>query len=244
MLQRLFHKKVNNTGERIMRSSLMTTIVFLFLFSSFSLSQNYGTGYRFGPKFHGGMVFGYNGGFGGQLNFTVSSFQSGFPLSARFGVGYTAVEPGKSDQARRVFINNATNGTPQERGWIWDLRFDMLFPVNILANTFVYLGPRYSMFTANFNYVGGNEDFDVTSNQFGLGAGVETQFPLVPSLLMVFGGGVDYFFEGTLKGHDTSYSPDGDDVNPREDYTYNDADDAVNQPKFMPRFMIGINYGF
>jgi hypothetical protein len=61
---------------------------------------------------------------------------------------------------------------------------------------------------------------------------------------MVFGGGADYFFESTLKGHDTSYGPNGDDVNPREDYTYDDADDAVNQPKIMGRFMIGINYGF
>ena len=61
---------------------------------------------------------------------------------------------------------------------------------------------------------------------------------------MVLGGGADYFFQGTLKGHDTAYSPDGDDVNPREDYTYDDADNAVNQPKFLGRFMIGINYGF
>ena len=227
-----------------MRNILFTTFLSLFLLSSISFSQTYGTNYSFGPKLYSGLQFGYNGGFGGQLNFTIASFQDGFPLSARFGVGYTAVEPGKSDDARRIFINNATNGTPQESGRIWDLRFDMLIPVNIFTKSHIYIGPRYSMFTANFNFVGGNEDFDVTSNQFGLGGGIETQFPLIPNLYMVFGGGVDYFFEGTLKGHDTSYSPDGDDVNPREDYTYNDADDAVNQPKIMPRFMIGINYGF
>ena len=86
-----------------MCSSLLKTFVFLFFFSSISFSQTYGTNYSFGPKFHGGLNFGYNGGFGGQLNFTISSFQSGFPLSARFGVGYTSVEPGKSDEARRVF---------------------------------------------------------------------------------------------------------------------------------------------
>jgi hypothetical protein len=100
------------------------------------------------------------------------------------------------------------------------------------------------MFTANFKYVGGNEDFDVTSSQFGLGGGLETHFPLVPNLYMVFGAGAEYFFEGTLKGHDTSYSPDGDDVNPREDFSYSDADEAVNQPKIIGRFMLGINYGF
>ncbi|UCH66037.1 MAG: hypothetical protein JSW63_02575 [Ignavibacterium sp.] len=197
-----------------------------------------------GPKLYSGVVFGYNGGFGGQLNLTITNFQKDFPLSARFGIGYTAMEPGKSADARRIFINNATNGTPEERGWMWNLNFDLLIPLSFLTNSHIYLGPRYSMFTANFKYVGGNEDFDVTSNQFGLGGGLETQFPLVPNLYMVFSAGAEYFFEGTLKGHDTAYSPDGDDVNPREDYSYSDADEAVNQPQILGRFMLGINYGF
>ncbi len=225
----------------MVRKFILTMLLFI---SAGAFAQNYNTGFNLGPNFYGGVVFGYNGGFGTQLNFTVSSFQSGFPLSARFGFGYTTLDPGKSADARKIFINNATNGTPEERGWMWDLRFDMLIPVNIFSQSNIYLGPRYSMFTGNFKYVGGNEDFDVTANQFGLGGGIETQFPLVPNLYMVFGGGVEYFFEGTLKGHDTSYSPDGDDINPREDYTYNDADDAVNQPKIVGRFMIGLNYGF
>jgi len=227
-----------------MRSKIILTFIFFISIFGSLYSQSYNNTFTTGPRLYAGFITGYNGGFGTQLNFTISNFQSGFPLSARFGFGYTTVEAGKSADARRVFINNATNGTPEEKGWMWDLRFDMLIPINILSNSFIYVGPRYSMFTANFKYVGGNEDFDVTSNQFGLGGGIETQFPLVPNLYMVFGGGVDYFFESTLKGHDTSYSPDGDDVNPREDYTYSDADESVNQPKLLGRFMIGLNYGF
>ena len=227
-----------------MRSILSISFIVLFIFASLSFSQTYQTNNSLGPKFYGGLVFGYNGGFGGQLNFTITSFQGGFPLSARFGFGYTSVEPGKPADARRIFINNATNGTPEESGSIWDMRFDLMIPVNVLYKSNIYVGPRYSMFTANFNFVGGNENFDIASNQFGLGGGIETQFALVPNLFMVLGGGADYFFQGTLKGHDTAYSPDGDNVNPREDYTYDDADNAVNQPKLLGRFMIGINYGF
>jgi hypothetical protein len=225
-----------------MRSRI--ALIVLIFFSINGFAQSLENVLHPGPKLYGGVVFGYNGGFGGQINLTITSFQKGFPLSARFGMGYTTMEPGKSADARRIFINNATNGTPEERGWMWNLNFDLLIPLSFISNSYIYLGPRYSMFTANFKYVGGNEDFDVTSNQFGLGGGLETQFPLVPNLYMVFGAGAEYFFEGTLKGHDTSYSPDGDDVNPREDYSYSDADEAVNQPKILGRFMLGINYGF
>jgi hypothetical protein len=44
-------------------------------------------------------------------------------------------------------------------------------------------------------------------------------------------------------GHDTSYSPDGVTVNGKHDYTYNDADAAINQPKFLPSLMVGISVG-
>jgi len=202
-----------------------------------------GTNINLGSKFYGGLVFGYNGGFGGQLNFTMTSFKSGFPLSLRFGFGYIIFDPGKPADARKIFINDATNGTPEENGYIWDLRFDVMILVNGLYKSNIYLCPRFSMFTANFNFVDGNENFDIMSNQFGLGGEIETQFLLVLNLYLAVGGGADYFFQNSLKGHDTVYSPDGDNVNPRQDYTYDDADNAVNQPKLLGR-LIGINFGF
>ena len=98
--------------------------------------------------------------------------------------------------------------------------------------------------TANFKFIGGNEDFDVTSNQWGLGIGLEGYFNITQNLQFVLAGGVDYFFAATLSGHDTKYSPDGDDVNPRNDYTYDDADDAINQLSWEPRAIIGLSYWF
>ena len=61
--------------------------------------------------------------------------------------------------------------------------------------------------------------------------------------------GADYFFSSALTGHDTSYSPDNDNINARTDnendnieFTYKDADNAVNQPKIIPQIMIGLVY--
>ena len=57
--------------------------------------------------------------------------------------------------------------------------------------------------------------------------------------------GADYFFKSRIEGHDTAYEPGGDNVNPREDYTWDDADDSVNQPYgFEPFGLIGLRLGF
>jgi hypothetical protein len=36
-------------------------------------------------------------------------------------------------------------------------------------------GPRYSTFNGNFKYVGGNEDFDIKSKQWGVEGDIENQ---------------------------------------------------------------------
>ena len=37
-----------------------------------------------------------------------------------------------------------------------------------LSHAYVFAGPRYGSFTGNFKFIGGNEDFDVTSSHWGL----------------------------------------------------------------------------
>ncbi len=63
--------------------------------------------------------------------------------------------------------------------------------------------------------------------------------------------GVDYYIPSTLHGHDTSYSPDNDNVNARNDnenddvpFTYKDANEAIDQPGLMPYAMIGVTVDF
>lgn len=187
----------------------------------------------------GGML-GYQRGFNFQVLGTARNFAHGFPLQARIRLGRTGVEAGSSSAARRVFINNATNGTPKEKGRTWDFGLDGLYPMGDRTN-FV-AGLRYSSFKANFKYVGGNEDFDVTSSHWGLAAGMEISYPMGRKTSLILSGGAEYFFSSRLTGHDTSYSPDGDNVNPREEYTYSDADDAVGQPTWRPIALIGVSY--
>jgi hypothetical protein len=197
-------------------------------------------------KFSVGAGFGLRAGVGVEANAMVKEFAEGFPMALRLAAGYSVREAGHANDARRIFINDNTNGTPEEHGSLWDIRFDMMYDFGWSSTADIYVtgGVRYSMFTANFKFIGGNEDFDVTSNQWGLGIGLEGYFNITQNLQFVLAGGVDYFFAATLSGHDTKYSPDGDDVNPRNDYTYDDANDAINQLSWEPRAIIGLSYWF
>jgi hypothetical protein len=211
-------------------------LVFILFYSSPARCANY----------YSSLLVGYNGGLSYQLSGTIADFVKDSPLQVQLGFAYSRRDPGDAEDARRIFINDATNGDPEEKGWMWALRLDFLYPVNWLKmdNVYVYGGPRYAEFTGNFKYIGGNEDFDVTSQHWGIGSGLRKYFPINKNFDFALSGGFDYFFANDLKGHDTSYSPDGADRNPRKDYDYDDADDAIHQPKFEFRLMLGINYHF
>lgn len=60
----------------------------------------------------------------------------------------------------------------------------------------------------------------------------------------VLRGGLDYYAPGTLYGHDTAYSPDGQNVNPRDGFGWSDADAAIEQPGLVGRVMAGLRYRF
>lgn len=205
----------------------------LFFFGAARLSA---TGFNLGAD------IGYNAGVGWFVSSTATHFTRELPLSARLGIGYSWMNPGSATEARKVFINDATNGTPEKGGGAIHLRFDLLFPTKLfgLPNARLYLGPRFARFVGGFKYVGGNEEFDVISNNWGLGLGFESSVAISPKTAFKLDLGTDYFFKATLSGHDTSYAPDGDHVNPRKEYGYPDADNAINQPKYGLRIMIGI----
>jgi hypothetical protein len=195
-----------------------------------------------GTSYSTGFMIGYNEGIGLQLNFTINDFAEDFPFDAKIAAGITFVDAGKPLEARSVFINDNTNGIPDESGRTFDFRIDLLLPIS--SKISVYAGPRFIAFTGNFNFIGGNEDFNVTGNQWGAGAGIETLFTMNQFLDLVFNIGYDYYFENALYGHDTSYSPDNENVNPRKDYKFADADKAVSQPTQNVRAMFGFSYNF
>ncbi len=195
-------------------------------------------------QFAASLFGGYKGGASFRLGVMALDFAQGLPIGVEGAISYTTMDPGSPENARRIFINDATNGTPEKSGWAWDYRLDFLYRLKILnmKEAFLFAGVRYSVFTADFHFVGGNEDFEVNSNQWGVGLGVRAAFPISQKVAIGFMVGGDYFFNSTLTGHDTSYNPNGETVNGKHSYTYADADAAVNQPKFQPIAMLGFIY--
>jgi hypothetical protein len=69
-------------------------------------------------------------------------------------------------------------------------------------------------------------------------------FPFKAKSALAISPGIDYFFPGALSGHDTSYSPNGENINPRYGFSYADADRAIHQPKLVPRFLVGFAFRY
>jgi len=216
------------------------------LFSFLVILAGCGTSQVQSTELSGSVLMGYNGGPGFKVGGMVSRFAKGFPLSIELAVGYTRMDPGDPLEARKIFINDNTNGTPEESGFAWDLRLDFLYKTALagIQDLSIVAGVRRSMFTGDFKYVGGNEDFEVISNQWGLGVGARAQFPISSHVGFLVTAGCDYYFKSSLEGHDTEYTPENENVNGREGYTFSDADAAIHQPGFAPVGMIGISVGF
>jgi hypothetical protein len=194
-----------------------------------------------------GAFAGYQGGGAMRVDATVKKVVPDLPLAFTFGVGYAWRDPGDPLLARQVFVNQNTNGTPEESGHVWDYRLDVeyLFALRRLQEVGVFAGVRYSRFTGDFHYVGGNEDFEVVSNAWGWGAGVRGAFAMTPAWSLAVEAGFDHFPSWSVTGHDATYSSDGSSVNARADgdgnaYTSLDADQAVNQPKLVGSVLAGV----
>jgi hypothetical protein len=198
----------------------------------------------YGTDFSVGLGAGYGQGFTLRGTGTVFNFAQGFPLGLDFAITYTPIDPGNALGARRVFIANATNGTPEKYGETWDLRMDFLYKVPLLGPhaSFLYAGVRRTFFDGTFRYVGANEEFDVTGQEWGVGIGGKGLFSITPRLDLALTLGVDAYFDGPLHGHDTTYSPNNDNVNPHENFTYKDASSVINMPKILPVLIIGLSY--
>jgi len=200
-------------------------------------------------KFTGSLLTGYNRGFGILGNVTAMNFDTDFPLRFRFGIGLNFLNPGNAIEARKIFVNNATNGTPEKSGHSFDYKLDFMIPKTVFGVEYSYFtfGPRFSTFVGDFKYVGGNEDFEVRSHQWGVGGSFENHFKMMKNLELVLNYGVDLYLPATMSGHDSSYSPDNDNINPKDNnqnndlpFKYRDANRAIYQPFIMPHILIGV----
>ena len=157
---------------------------------------------------------------------------------------YAGLDPGDPYAARRIFINDNTNGTPEESGSLWQFGLDVVIPVRHFAGQPVnlFFGPRHARFTGNYEFIGGNEIFEIVNRQWGWGIGLESRFEMGSRAGLLISAGLDGYKASEISGHDTSYDPDGIDVNPRDDYTFDDADEAVNRPDWEPRLLLGVTW--
>ena len=86
----------------------------------------------YGADFSGEALIGYNGGFSLQANLVTANFAQGFPMNLQIGLAYASMDPGNALDARRIFINDATNGDPEKSGSMWNFRFDLQYQVRWL----------------------------------------------------------------------------------------------------------------
>jgi hypothetical protein len=198
----------------------------------------------YSAEFSVGLHGGYKGGASIGASGMVSDFAQGFPLAVEFGLAYSTLNPGDPWRARRVFIADATNGTPEENGRTWDLKMELLYNLHLNGPkaTYIYAGGRFSAFDGLFHYVGANEEFDVTSTQWGMSLGLRGLFAMSNRVSLMLSAGAVGYFNGSLHGHDTTYSPDDQNVNPKENFKYKDAADAISTPHFQPEVLIGVTY--
>jgi len=197
-------------------------------------------------NYSGVLTAGYRSGPGLEALVVADHVLGRTPLRVRLGLRYAAVGAGRAMDARHVFINDNTNGTPEESAHTFGLKLDLLYPVHLFGQSHLYAfgGLRRAWYTADYRFVNGNEDFEVTSNHWGLGGGLEKRYPVSPRVALTLAVGLDYYFPSAIYGHDTTYFPDGTSVNGRPGYTYADADNAVGQPKLDPQVTLGFELRF
>jgi hypothetical protein len=174
------------------------------------------------------------------------------PLSAEISLGYSWTPAGDGTLARKVFINQDTGGDndAQSSGGVLDFTINALYPLNENYGPikfYVFGGPRIEHYDVRWDYVGGDEDFDIVSWVYGLGGGLRGVMPLGKKINAVLQLGIDYFPRTAIYGHDATYYPDNSNVNGRNDgagynYTYADAENATTVPHLRPRVMAGIQF--
>ncbi|MGB5302559.1 MAG: hypothetical protein WBP17_05335, partial [Gemmatimonadota bacterium] len=88
-----------------MRRILIFSLALLLFAATALEAQDTTTPATRGAKFSTGLLMGYTSGFGVEAFGVASNFAEGFPLQARFSLGFTSVDAGSPPEARRVFIN-------------------------------------------------------------------------------------------------------------------------------------------
>jgi len=76
------------------------------------------------PKYFLDIQTGYANYFSISVSGTIANFTYDIPLAIKFGASYNVRDAGDPWAARKIFINDNTNGDPEKSGHSFDLRVD------------------------------------------------------------------------------------------------------------------------
>lgn len=171
---------------------------------------------------------GYFTGFGG--NFSIVGTDIASSVGGRFGVTFAGTDLIDSgDNYPEIQAGDASNVT---------LNLDLLFPIPASATMSVavspYIGVRYNFFSAEADDPLG--EFDISSDQFGLGAGAMVEYPLSPEFGIFADLGLDYFWDAAIEFGDQDYETD--------DPGYDQVREFVNAPETEFKALLGVRLAF
>lgn len=190
-------------------------------------------------------------GYGQDLEFSmairVEDSSMDYPLFIQGRGGYIfQMDPGNAEDARKIFINDNQGGSIQEYGESIFLAMDLGYKLTNRENISleITLSGLWNHYRAHFAYIGNNEAFTVKTSPLGIGAGINLRLPFSGTgSSLILKGGAEYYPKTKIDAHGTYYyNPDSQDDNARNNYTYQDADEAINQPETRFFVQIGILY--
>ena len=185
------------------------------------------------------ILGGFNGGTGGQLGFKYAQPRPDIPWGGRISVAYLRGAGGNTSEAVYIWTGERPSSDPNVNDIIWNGRLDANYRFNSedFSEFSVFGGLRWDSFTAKYTDAEDNELLQVESSPFGLGIGLEGNYPFGKTADLVLVVGVDYYFKTDLKGNN------GDTITP-DDPRYDDAAKAIDQPQWVPLVMAGLSFRF
>jgi hypothetical protein len=185
------------------------------------------------------ILGGFNGGTGAQLGFKYAQPRPDIPWGGRISVAYMRGAGGNTSQAVFIWTGKLPSSDPNVNDTIWNVRLDANYRFNSedFSEVSVFGGLRWESFDAKYTDAEDTELLTVESSPFGLGIGLEGNYPFGKTADLVLVVGLDYYFKTDMVGNNgVTITPD--------DPRYDEAAKSVDQPNWVPLVMAGLSFRF
>ena len=185
------------------------------------------------------ILGGFNGGTGAQVGFKYAQPRPDIPWGGRISVAYMRGAGGNASQAVFIWTGELPSSDPNVSDVIWNVRLDANYRFNSedFSEVSVFGGLRWESFNAEYTDAEDAELLTVESSPFGIGIGLEGNYPFGKTADLVLVVGLDYYFKTDLKGNNgVTITPD--------DPRYDEAAKSIDQPSWVPLVMAGLSFRF